>query len=199
MRRYIHQMGWLRGALAALLTACGSSEAEQQHPLRQQFARQVQQSCEQGQYEKTTLDLQQAEAELEVQTHELRTNPEDSVACMLEEELDYGLLALYEDPAHEEFMQIARQGDTLIAMAAPDAKSRTELQLQKILMGPDSTLRYVESRLAQTNWLYSTDVHVRIHFDSLGRYQRHRLRIITSIAFIGKDFQAEIRGKNDYP
>jgi hypothetical protein len=102
----------------------------------------------------------------------------------------------YQAPRIRDYFDVATSGDTLIARLQEDRRESVELRLQKIVMSPDSShFRYIESQFGTDYWLYSTEVHIRVQFDSAGYYQHHRLRIHAQVLQLENSFDARIEGQ----
>ncbi len=183
-----------------LCYACSQSESVAPHQLRQQFKTQLQHSRQTGgMYYKLVQDPSKIDSQPEKQVLNLSMDESSDISAQLETELTYALANVYDEPKQIEYMHIEQRGDTLIAQRDGAAPSSIELNLQKVLLEKESRrIRYIESQLVKKNWLYGSEVHIWVVFDSLGRYQQHQLTIETDIALSKHHFQAFISGKVDY-
>jgi hypothetical protein len=190
------------------LAACGGDQTGRlDHPLGRKLTEQVMQSCEQGlAYHKVVIDHRQSPPTREDSV--LSPVPQvpfgeaqdgsDSTNYLLLRDLAYAAEKYYDDPYLIDNLEVSRSQDTLIARVQPKKADDLDLQTQKLLYQADSTLRFVETRLQKSSWLYAMGIDMRLHFDSLGRYQRHHLDVVTKVPLLNRTFRAVVEGEGRY-
>ena len=119
-------------------------------------------------------------------------------ALALQKELELALDQLVLTERLQERFSIRQNGDTLTAKPLPQARKDVEVQYQQ-LVWRDGHLAYVHTKVLRDNWLYETDLSIRVFFDAQGRYSKHALTLSTGIPLLGSAFQAQITGQASYP
>lgn len=124
----------------------------------------------------------------------------DSTRPQLRQDLVYAFSPNARDSVLMPYLDYTSKGDTLLASRKPEAERQTGLVLQKIVQAPDDgIIRYLESRIRKESWLYQLEVDIQTHFDSLGHYQSHQMRTLTTVSLLGQSFEATINGQMIYP
>lgn len=184
-----------------LLTGCNIAGEKPKGPMEQLLINQLEATCnlDSVRFVKTVENLSNPVDTAESQTYStLKIKREDGAVptCQLVEELSYALANYYNEPKQRDYYLVETHGDTLIARVKPAASKRARLALQKLIFAPDSShFRYVESVLDRSSWLYSTHIHIKARFDTLGQYLQHETTSTMKVATMKKDFKAKITGK----
>ncbi|MDX2283987.1 MAG: hypothetical protein NW241_07475 [Bacteroidia bacterium] len=182
--------------LAAALAAC-SGGASQENRLRRQLESQIQRACAQMQaYERQVTDYPAGKPPAAETVRHLPDSA-GSLYQLLDDVLAAGDLDA-QDPYLLESMDLRTAGDTLIAAVKSPGAADLALQKRVYQPGSDSLLRYLESHVIKSGWLYAMDLHTRVVFDSLGRYERHETRLVTRVSAAGAEFSSAISGKAFY-
>ncbi|RMG56749.1 MAG: hypothetical protein D6722_25855 [Bacteroidetes bacterium] len=185
------------------LAACGGYDTESTSPAVRAFRAQIRQSSLAAvAYRKEVTDYTQQPPQVEDTLYQpawTLTAEGDTTFWPLED-LAYALDRYYGDPFQIDRFAVAAAGDTLIATVRPGQANKSDLQRQVILRaGPDGPYRYIESDILRDSWLYATEVHIAVHFDDEGRYQRHELEVQASVPLLGNTFHARLSGQMQYP
>jgi hypothetical protein len=182
--------------LAAALAAC-SGGSSQENRLRRQLEGQIQRACLQMRaYERQVTDYPAGKLPA-VETVRHLPDSAGSLCRLLDDVLAAGDLDA-QDPYLLESLELRTAGDTLIAAVKRPGAADLALQKRLYQPGSDSVLRYLESHVIKSGWLYAMDLHTRVMFDSLGRYERHETRLLTRVAAAGAEFSSAISGKASY-
>lgn len=184
--------------LALLFMGCGGSSSPKEHILRKMFDKQLSQTKKaKGTYDKQVVDLNSLKQESESLTFKLSNDSTSNQFNLLNDELYYATLYMYNDDGESSYLQTINQNDTIIAR--PLITGVVPLQLQKVLLSSDGNrIKYIESQIVKDNWLYTNSVHIWVSFDSLGYYKEHGLEVITDINLVREDLHGIIKGEISY-
>lgn len=192
----------LWGLLLLVVSACGGDRQDTLPAIRT-FEQQVRASARAATaYHKVVTDRNQAADQIQDTLYRpaWRLEPEGDSLFFPLEDLRYALDRYHADPFVADRFDLRQAGDTLIAQVRPGLERKSDLQRQKIIReGPAGPFRYIESTIIRASWLYRTEVHIAVFFDTEGRYQRHQLDVKASIPLLGDTFDAGIAGKLLYP
>lgn len=106
--------------------------------------------------------------------------------ALLQTELEPCFSASFLNPEIADWFDISAQGDTLIGIRKEASESKTRLQEQKIVRDTQTgVIRFVQSRIYRSNWLYTEKIDVQVHFDARGKYCYHVLSLSTDVPMSG--------------
>ncbi len=178
------------------LAACDQRKELPLTPLQLQFQQQIQLTCEstEKKYEKSATNLNDSATSTETQVFDLDSTSTQNDTCILFNELRYAVEKVYDDPKLKEIFTFEENGDTTIARVKPENATSSNLQLQKILQDQE-IIRYIETVLVQDSWLYQTNIHMYVYFDSMGNYVHHMIESRMRVSTISESFNANIVGK----
>jgi hypothetical protein len=181
---------WLALLLALACAACGNGGRKARHLALEQLSRQAEQSCGSWAAYQRRVVSEGGDSTLSFAASE--------GACLLSSELKPFLSYYYDDPYRRDLMERSQRGDTVQAALKIGVAGAYADLLRQQWLAEDSLVRYVSLLTLKENWLFSIQTEGELHFDSLGRYARHRLHVETRVPMINSHFQTEIHGSAAY-
>lgn len=183
-------------AVGLVLSSCSGGKEAEVSPQSRQLMSQIELSCQQmGRYTKTFQDAKAPEKKAEEAI--MDTNA-DSLKARLRQDLAYLFDVYYQDEGFKGLLDTSFVGDTLIARVKKGKEKRSKLCEQKILKDGQGNFLYISTKTRTSNWLYSLDISIRAAFDSLGRYQRHRLYLQNKVHYLNERIESLIVGEASY-
>ncbi|MDX2063173.1 MAG: hypothetical protein SFY70_08945 [Bacteroidia bacterium] len=197
---------WLLAAGLLPLTTGAQTAAELAAALRGQLARTAEPKPV---YSKRVAEVSVAEPKWETQRFRLlpglgdqpvRMASQDKVVGNFDDELAVAVEYVATDPRQRDYFTLTQVGDTLVARRKPEARYRTNLLEQRLvvrkLTGSDSLqIAYLYSDMERRSSFYSSRFTVAVSFDDLGRYQRHVLDFRSSLFLLGDQGDIRIEGQ----
>lgn len=167
--------------------------------LRQQFNKQVEQSCA-GPWaygKQVAVDAQPAERkvfDLDCAAKKAvdRTKSE-TISFNFASELVYTLEYAADDPFLKDHFNVQSQDGETIYQRKVDHTDNTPLEMQRVRLDPKGTIREIETHIFKDNWLYSLRIITVVKFDENGKYQSHDLRTENDVILSGKSV-TDIKG-----
>ncbi|TAE56041.1 MAG: hypothetical protein EAZ89_05095 [Bacteroidetes bacterium] len=182
-------------SLFVLISSCTTGDKGPVHPDKQAFTAQMDESC--GELTRYIRKIVRSDGEDRI-VYQGDSLHMDKYGCAVMRDLHDFYDMHYDDPYRRGLMDTLSSRDTLIARAKSVAGDNTALVLQKTVRMPDGKLRFVYSETHKSSWLYQMQVHSALQFDSLGRYQTHRIEINTDVPLIGGHFHTIIKATGFY-
>ncbi|MCB0845599.1 MAG: hypothetical protein KDE26_20255 [Bacteroidetes bacterium] len=182
--------------LIPLFVSCSSSSKKKEHPLKAQVISQFKlvEETQEITFRKSVTDLGSENPVLEDSLFY------SNLSEVLQRETSYAYEYYYLDPLSQEYLEVSRQNDTIIARLSPENDKKLELKEQKILWDADQkNILFLYSHVLKKNWLYQLEVDIAIQFDSNGQYQEHQMKLSNAVPLIGSGIEAMVTGKLVYP
>ena len=181
----------MKTAILILLAGIFSIQANAQS-LRDQFKKQVEQSCKGTMVygKKVTTPEKGAESKIFDMNCGEKTAIERGTGkkynFSFADELVYTLEYSAEDPYLKDYFDIRTINNEVFSERKESAKNDTPLEYQRVLRDASTGMvREIETRVFKDSWLYNLTIQTVVKFDAQGNYLSHDLRMKNDVVLSG--------------